>query len=275
MRAREKKVHKRYRRNQKMKFSVLTTKNNSLQRVYGLVRPMIRKIIRPSIIVFAIMLSLGFLPSTQPEMIQVNAVKAQSESPLIEIQEVNLEVEKDGKFVELEELTLDEPTTGQTTLTPQVVNNSKLRVNVSYSTIIGNEESIVIHSFAVEVYEFRTGEPDNFTKNAGISEYEKSNPEELVLPPNSSKSEVLQISSLALPTYGNYKFAFKVEYHVYGGDSLASNVYFAKNMSFEFVESLPESPYVLYFLFYTISIVFIAFVALGVYGDRRYKNLEI
>jgi hypothetical protein len=227
------------------------------------------------------MLSLGFLPSTQHEMIQINVAKAQSESPLIEIREVNLEVEKDGEFVELEKLTLDEPTTGQTILTPQVVNNSKLRVNASYSTIIGNEESIVIHSFSVEVYEVLTGESDNLTtvapdiEKSMRSEYEEDNPEELVLPPNSSKSELLHIPYLALPTYGNYKFAFKVEYHVYGGDRLSKMVYFAKNMSFEFVESLPEPPYVLYFLFYTISIVFIAFVALGVYGSRRYKNLEL
>ena len=184
-------MHKRYRRNQKKKISVLTTKKDSLQRVYGSVLPMIRKIIRPSIIVFVIILSLGFLPSTQPEMIQINVVKAQAESPLIEIQEVNLEVEKDGEYTPLEKLTLDEPTTGQTTLTPQVVNNSKLRVNASYSTVIGNEDSIVIHSFSVEVYEVLTGESDNRTiltpdveKNM-LSEYKEDNPEELILPPNS------------------------------------------------------------------------------------------
>ena len=242
---------------------------------------MIRKIIRPSIIVFVIILSLGFLPSTQPEMIQINVVKAQAESPLIEIQEVNLEVEKDGEYTPLEKLTLDEPTTGQTTLTPQVVNNSKLRVNASYSTVIGNEDSIVIHSFSVEVYEVLTGESDNRTiltpdveKNM-LSEYKEDNPEELILPPNSSKSELLIIPYLALPTYGNYKFVYKVEYHVYGGDRLPKTTYYAKNMSFEFVESFPEPPYVLYVLFYSVLIGLIAFVSLGIYGNRKYKNLEI
>ncbi|PWI48703.1 hypothetical protein CEE45_05695 [Candidatus Heimdallarchaeota archaeon B3_Heim] len=270
-------MHKRYRQYQKKKISVLTTQKDSLHRVYGSVRPMIRKIIRPSIIVFVIMLSLGILPSTQPKMIQLHIAKAQSISPLLEIQQVNLEVEKNGKYQLLEELVLDEPTTGKETLIPQLVNNSKLRVNASYSTIIGNPESIVIHIFAVKVYEVLTGQSANLTwdSHMGQSRYSEDNPEELILPPNSSKSEVIIIPYLALPTYGNYKFVFTVQYHVYGGETVATEVYFAKNMSFEFVESLPEPPYILYFLFYSVLLVLIAFVTLGVYGTRKYKDLEI
>jgi hypothetical protein len=224
---------------------------------------------------FVIMLSLGILPSTQPKMIQIDVAKAQSESPLIEIQKVNLEVEKNGKYVVLDELVLDEPTTGQTTLTPQLVNNSKLRVNSSYSTIIGNEESIVIHSFAVEVYEVISGQKDNISGVVGLSLYNPDNPEELILPPNSSKSELIIIPYLALPTYGNYKFVFRVQYHVYGGNRVPVTVNFAQNMTFEFVESFPEPPYVLIILFYTVLVILIAFVSLGIYGSRRYKNLEI
>ncbi len=268
-------MHKRYRQYQKKKISVLTTQKDSLHRVYGSVRPMIRKIIRPSIIVFVIMLSLGILPSTQPQMIQLHIAKAQSTSPLLEIQQVNLEVEKNGKYQLLQELVLDEPTTGQETLIPQIINNSKLRVNASYSTIIGNPESIVIHSFTVKVYEVLTGEADNITIVAGLSIYSPDNPEELILPPNSSKSELLIIPYLALPTYGNYKFVFTAQYHVYGGERVPTDVYFAKNMSFEFVESLPEPPYILYFLFYSVLLILIAFVTLGVYGTRKDKDLEI
>ncbi len=269
------KMHKRYRRNQKKKISVLTTKKDSLQRVYGLVCHMIRKIIKPSIILIVVMLSSGIMPFNQPKMLQIEAARAQSESPLIKIQQVNLEVEKDGTFVTLEKLVPEEPTTGQTTLTPQIVNNSKLRINASYGTVIGNDESIVIHRFSVEVYEVRTGEKDNRTGVVGESEYNANNPEDLVLPPNSSKSEVVKIPYLALPTYGNYKFAFKVEYHIYEGDRVTKEVYFPQNMSFEFVESLPEPPYVLIFLFYGVFFIFVAFVLLGLYGNRKFKNQEV
>ncbi len=266
-------MHKRYSRNQKKNLSVLTTKKDSLQRVYRSVRPMIRKIIQPSLIVFVTVLSLGIMPFTQPKMIQVDGARAQTEPHLIKIQQVNLEVEKDGEFVTLEELILDEPTTGQTTLTPQLVNNSKLRVNASYTTIIGNDESIVIHSFAVEVYEVLTGETDNLT-TAVRRDYQSDIPEELVLPPNSSKSELLIIDQLPLPTYGNYKFAFRLHYHIFDGDKTVKNVFFSQNMSFEFVESLPEPPYILFVLFYGVFFIFCAFVLLGIYGNRKYKNLE-
>ena len=235
---------------------------------------MVRYVIQTTIIISVIMLSLGILPSVPTEMMNLNSVTAQSESPLIIIQQVNLEVEKDGVFFILEELELDDPTIGDQLRIPQFLNKSTIRVNATYSTIIGNFEEIVIHFFAIEVYEVITGENDNITVEAGISPYNYNNPEDLVLPPNSSKSEIVEIPSLILPDFGNYKFVFRVQYHVMDGDQLPKDAYFAQNMSFELVESLPEPPYAILIVFYTLAFVLIAFVILGIYGNRKYKDLD-
>ena len=119
---------------------------------------MIRYVVKTTLILSVIMLSLGIYPSTQTEIMYVNTVAAQSESPLIIIQQVNLEVEKDGNFYILEERAIDDPTTADQLRTPRFLNKSTIRVNATYSTIIGNSEEIVIHFFAIEVYEVRTGE---------------------------------------------------------------------------------------------------------------------
>ena len=47
-----------------------------------------------------------------------------------------------------------------------------------------------------------------------------------------------------------------------------------KNMSFVLVESLPEPPYAILFVFYALAFVLIAFVILGIYGNRKYKNMD-
>jgi hypothetical protein len=221
------------------------------------------------------MLSLGIYPSTQTEIIYVNTVAAQSESPLIVIQQVNLAVEKDGEYLPLDALVIDDPTIDDQLLTPQFLNKSTIRVNATYSTIIGNPESIAIHSFAVDVYKVITGARDNFTARAGISQYNYVPPEQFVLPPNSSKSEIIDIDSLVLPTYGFYKFVFLVWYHIFDGSETPKDIYFAHNMSFELVESLPEPPYVILIIFYALAFVLIAFVILGIYGNRKYKDLDV
>ena len=220
------------------------------------------------------MLSLGINPSVQTEIVKVNAVATQSDSPLVVIQQVNLEVEKDGEFFPLEELIIDDPTIDDPDRSPQFLNKSNIRINATYSTVIGNSKSVAIHSFAIDVYEVITGTSDNFTIQAGISRYDYDPPEELVLPPNSSKSEIVEIRSLTLPTYGRYKFVFRVQYHIYEGSQTPVEIYFAQNMSFELVESLPEPPYVILILFYSFAFLLIAYVVLGVYGNRKYKDLE-
>jgi len=235
---------------------------------------MVRYIIQTTLIFSVIMLSLGISPSIPTEMMNLNTAAAQSESPLIIIQQVNLEVEKDGKYYILEELIIDDPTIGDQLRIPQFLNKSTIRVNASYSTVIGNSEEIVIHFFAIEVYEVKTGEADNISAVVGISPYNSQTPEELVLLPNSSKSEIIEIPSLILPTFGSYKFVFRVQYHIMDGNSLPIDTYFAQNMSFELVKSLPEPPYALLIVFYALAFVLIAFVLLGIYGNRRYKILD-
>ena len=124
---------------------------------------MVRYVVKTTLILSVIMLSLGIYPSTQTEIMYVNTVAAQSESPLIVIQQINLAVEKDGEYLPLDALVIDDPTIDDQLLTPQFLNKSAIRVNATYSTIIGNSESIAIHSFAVDVYEVITGDNDNFT----------------------------------------------------------------------------------------------------------------
>ncbi|MCK4848604.1 MAG: hypothetical protein KAT16_06250 [Candidatus Heimdallarchaeota archaeon] len=236
---------------------------------------MVRYVIQTTLILSVIMLTLGISPTIPTEMMNPNVVAAQSESPLISIQQVNLEVEKDGEFYILEELAIDDPTTADQSRIPRFLNKSTIRVNATYSTIIGNFEEIVIHFFAVEVYLSITGENDNFTVEAGNSAYNYLPPEELVLPPNSSKSEIVEIPSLILPSFGNFKFVFHVQYHVMGENQLAKDTYFAQNMSFELVETLPEPPYAILIVFYILAFVLIAFVILGIYGSRKYKDLDL
>jgi hypothetical protein len=235
---------------------------------------MVRYVVQTTLLLSVIMLSLGISSSVPTEMMKIGTVAAQSESPSVIIQQINLEVKKDGVYQTLEELIIDDPTTDIQLRMPQFLNKSAIRVNASYSTIIGSSEEIVIHFFAIEVYEIRTGENDNFTVVAGISPYSYNSPEELVLPPNSSKSEIVEIPSLILPIFGNFKFAFKVQYHIKGGSEIPEVTYFAQNMSFELVESLPEPPYIILFVFYTVAFVLIAFVILGIYGNRKYKNAD-
>ena len=235
---------------------------------------MVRFVIQTTIVISVIMLSLGISPSVPTVMMNLNNVAAQSESPLLIIHQVNLEVEKDGVFYILEELVTEEPTTGDLLRTPQFLNKSTVRVNATYSTIIGNSEEIVIHFFAIEVYKVTTGETHNLTTVAGISPYNHQSPEELVLPPNSSKSEIINIPSLLLPTFGHYKFVFRVQYHIMGSDVLPKDSYFAQNMSFEMVQSLPEPPYAILMVFYGFAFVLIAFIILGIYGNRRYKDSD-
>ncbi|MHA1541400.1 MAG: hypothetical protein ACTSQH_00315 [Candidatus Hodarchaeales archaeon] len=236
---------------------------------------MVRYVVKTTLIISVIMLSLGIYPSTQTEIMYVNTVAAQSESPLIVIQQVNLEVEKDGEYLPLDALIINDPTIDDQLLTPQFLNKSTIRVNATYSTIIGNLLSIAVHSFAVDVYEVITGANDNFTVQAGIALYNYEPPEQVVLPPNSSKSEIIDIDSLTLRTYGFYKFVFRVQYHIFDGSQTPIETYFAHNMSFELVESLPEPPYVILIIFYALTFVLIAFVILGIYGNRKYKDLDV
>jgi hypothetical protein len=207
--------------------------------------------------------------------VEIKGVQTQSEPALIEIDQLFLEVEKDGRFRVLDDLIIEQPTTGDERVLPSLLNGSKIRINASYMTIVGNPESIVIHDFVVEAHKEFPAENDNQTViHVANSTYNYEAPEDIILPPNSSKSEVLLVPSLTLPEYTSYKFVFSLDYHVYGSPVVAGRrVFYSQNFSFELVESLPEPPYIIIGIFYTLLFVLIAFVLLGVYGNRRYKNL--
>ena len=238
---------------------------------------MIRKFVQTVLIICVILLSVGITPFLQTQTMKVTVVKADSESPLINIEEVNLEVEKEGEFQILEALIIEQPTTGDEIILPNLLNKSKIRLNATYSTVIGNSEEIVIHDFTVEVHKEILAEGENETTNqfrVGFSTYRNIEPEELILKPNSSISEVITIPSLALPEYTTYKFVFSVQYHIFKGDEISKKSYFDRNMSFELVKSLPEPPYIIIGIFYSLFFILIALVLLGVYGNRKYKDSE-
>jgi hypothetical protein len=236
---------------------------------------MMRKLLQTGLIICVILLSIGSMPFLRIHTIEVNAVKTQSESPLIKIDQLYLEVEKEGKFRVLDDFIIEQPTTGDERLVPSLLNGSKIRINASYTTVIGNPDSIVIHDFVVEAHKEFPAENDNETVvRVANSTYNYEAPEDVILPPNSSKSEVLTIQSLYLPEFTTYKFVFTLDYHIYGSPVVAGQrVFFAENMSFELVENLPEPPYIIIGIFYTLLFILIAFVLLGLYGNRKYKDL--
>jgi hypothetical protein len=42
-------------------------------------------------------------------------------------------------------------------------------------------------------------------------------------------------------------------------------------MTFEFIPGFPPPPEILLYLFFFVGFVFVALVAIGIYGDRKYK----
>ncbi|MFX0172202.1 MAG: hypothetical protein ACFE9L_09795 [Candidatus Hodarchaeota archaeon] len=208
--------------------------------------------------------------------INVQALPSNDESgtKLIIVEKVNLEVKKGNQFVILEELIAEGQNPEEGASFPQLVNRSTIRINATYSTIIGNTESLVIHEFAIDVYEVIIGEAHNFNKTVGLVEYYSQEPADLILPPNSSKSEDISIDSLELSSYGTYKFVFRVQYHVLQSDGTILTTYFPQNLTFELVKSYPSPPYVIIYAFYFVSAIFIALIAFGIYGSRKYKEIE-
>lgn len=236
-----------------------------------LIIPMTRGKVQSILLVAIIIISYGINATTQPAKVQaLPGGMNQQEGRDIQIQLVNLEVEVGNRFVILEELSSKGLNPEESTIIPLLVNKSAVRVNTSYSTIIGDSRSFVIHEFAVDVYQVRSGEQHTLNRTWTV-DYRFDEPEENVLPPDASKTEVLEIPSLILPTYGTYKFVFRVQYHIFKGDTFARDSTFPTNMTFEFVSGYPTSPVFLLYLFFFVSVIFIALIAIGVYGDRKYQ----
>ena len=73
---------------------------------------MMRKLIQTGLIICVLLLSVGSTPFLRIQATETNVVNTQSNHPLIIIDQVFLEVEKDGKFHILDELIIERPTTG-------------------------------------------------------------------------------------------------------------------------------------------------------------------
>lgn len=208
--------------------------------------------------------------------INVQALPSNDDSgtKLIIVEKVNLEVKKGNQFVILEELIAEGQNPEEGASYPQLVNRSTIRINATYSTILGNDASLIIHEFAIDVYEVISGGADIFNKTVGLVEYYFQEPADLTLHPNSSKSEAISIDSLELSSLGTYKFVFRLQYHVLHSDGTTLTSYFAQNFTFELVKSYPTPPYVIIYAFYIVCGIFIALIAFGIYGSRKYKEIE-
>ncbi|MFX0184392.1 MAG: hypothetical protein ACFE95_15025 [Candidatus Hodarchaeota archaeon] len=229
--------------------------------------------IQATILIIIIAIFSGSFAFVSPFNVRASPNNNESGTKLIVIEKVNLEVKKSNRYVVLEELIAEGQNPEEGTTFPQLVNRTSLRINTTYSTIIGRNESLVIHEFAIDVYEIISGGNHTFTKNVGLVTYYYQNPEDLILQPNSSKSEAIYIDSLELPTLGTYKFVFRVQFHIYQGDELPLDSYFAQNMTFELVKSYPTPPYIIIYAFYFVSILLIIFIILGLYGRRKWGAL--
>ena len=241
------------------------------------------------IILMLIVVSSGTNLTVSLVTVKASPTEPTSNEELLVIDEVNIEAKVDNRFVPLEELISeginpefqDEPL-------PQLLNNTALRINASYSTIIGRSETLVIHQFAVDIYKVNPGGGDTLNATNHLSYYyhpddPQINTIEFILGPNSSKSEAVTLEStpstppdqrpeLMLPEYGIYKLVFRVEYHALGVNATTQDSYFYRNITFELVKSYPTPPYVIIYAFFGGIIILLVLIIFGLYGDRKYKQ---
>ncbi len=201
--------------------------------------------------------------------------KNTAESGLLEIQKLNIEAKYRNRFVSLDELVVEtiasENFEEQNPL-PQILNGTEMRINTTYGTFYDRSDSLVIHEFVVDVYFVQSDEEGNRTIVGGTF-YRYQEPEDTVLLPNSSKAESFSFP-LYLSEYGTYKFVFRAVYHIFKGDELPKETYYPQNISFLLVKSYATPPYIILYIFYGVVIAFIAILALGVYGQFRFKGIE-
>ncbi len=204
-----------------------------------------------------------------------NAVVSTSEESII-IQSVNIEAEFKGEFVQLSELIPEIPQSEnyeEQNPLPRIKNNTIMRVNATYSTLKENSLDLVIQQFSVDVYEVVSTDIDTFNGSLGGSVYMSTNPAEVVLPPNSSKSEDVTFR-LALPSYGTYKFTFRTLFQIKTGAEEPTEVLYHENITFELVRNYDTPPTIIIYTFIFVVFIFIAMVLLGLYGNRKYSDLN-
>lgn len=219
----------------------------------------------------------GFTNTRSSTAIPTSLNKVTAGSDLLVIQMVNIEILYKGKFVDLTELIPETPQSEnfeEQNPLPQLKNNSIMRVNATYSTFMLSSYNIVIWHFSVDVYEVVSTGIDTFNGSLGYSEYRYEEPADAVLPPNSSRAEVL-FFKLALPSTGTYKFSFRVLCQIYQGVDEAVDVFYHENITFELVRNYASPPYIILYAFYGVVVILIALVSLGLYGNRKYKEISV
>ncbi len=238
------------------------------------------KLLTNFIVFFLITIILtGFTNTHSSSTIPAPLNKVTAGSDLLVIQKVNIEILYRGKFVKLSELVPETPQSEnfeEQNPLPRLKNNSIMRVNATYSTFMLSPHKIVIWHFSVDVYEVVSTGMDTFNGSLGFSEYRYEPPADVILPPNSSKSEVL-LFKLTLPSTGTYKFSFRTLCQIYSTASVdeAVDVFYHENITFELVRNYESPPYIILYAFYGVVFIFIALVSLGFYGNRKYKGLGI
>ncbi|MHA2204174.1 MAG: hypothetical protein ACW991_10840, partial [Candidatus Hodarchaeales archaeon] len=173
-----------------------------------------------SIILFLVVISSGINQSIPPVTVMASPTTPSSNGELLVIDEVNIEAKVNNRFVPLDELISEAVSPEfQEEPFPQLLNNTLLRINASYSTVVGRSESLAIHQFTLDIYSVISGEEHelNLTETLSLY-YDQNDPKldivEFVLGPNSSKSEDV-VLPLKLITFGTYKFVFRVQYHIH------------------------------------------------------------
>lgn len=230
------------------------------------------------IILLLVVISSDVNRSVSPVTVKASPTKVSANGGLMTIDEVNIEAKVGSNFVPLEELISEAVSPEfQDNPLPQLLNNTLLHINASYSTVIGRSESLAIHQFTVDIYSVISGEEHKLNHTERLSRYyDQSNPNldivEFVLGPNSSKSEDVVFPLDKLMTFGVYKFVFQVQYHIDHGDVNIKTSYYYRNITFELVKSYPIPPYIIFYAFFILLIILIALIIFGLYGNRKYQQ---
>ena len=142
-----------------------------------------------------VVISSGLNQSIPPITVIASPTEPSSNGELLVIDVVNIEAKVNNRFVPLEELISEVVSPEfQEEPFPQLLNNSLLHINASYSTVVGRSESLAIHQFTLDIYSVISGEEHklNLTETLSLY-YDQNDPNldivEFVLGPNSSISE--------------------------------------------------------------------------------------
>ena len=236
------------------------------------------------ILLLLIAISSGLHHSVSSVAVRASPDNVNSNEEFLVIDIINIEAKKKNRFLPLEEFISEAPIAEfQENPLPQLLNRTSLRINASYSTVIGRSERLVIHRFSLDVYRVISGKKDELNRTSDMTiYYDPNDPNydtvEFILEPNSSKSEVIIIDRpeldqvLTLDVFGVYKFVFRVQYHVVGQEEITIESYYYRNITFELVKSYPSPPYIILVACVIVLFIFLIWVVLGIYGNRKYHQ---